>query len=315
MEIKSSRNKTIDFTAKEGAKYLERCLFLKEPQDNSQLDFSRIKDKTICANSFFAMKNLPAKSFPLIIVDPPYNLSKTYSSSKFEAKKSSQYEYYTKDWLSLVLPLLTDTGSIYICVDWQSSIIVGKVLSEMEDRHELFIRNRITWEREKGSGAKSNWKNCHEDIWFVTRSQEYTFNIDDVKVRRKVLAPYKENGVAKDWKKGNGENFRDTCPSNFWNDITIPFWSMSENTAHPTQKPEKLLAKLILASSNKGDIVFDPFAGSGSTAVSAKKLGRHWCTIEKEEQFCAWTEYRLERAETDKTIQGFEDGIFHMRNF
>ena len=85
---------------------------------------------------------------------------------------------------------------------------------------------------------------------------------------RKVIAPYKSDGVPKDWSETQNGKFRDTCPSNFWDDCSVPYWSMPENTAHPTQKPEKLLAKMILASSNKGDIVFDPFLGSGSTSVN-----------------------------------------------
>nr|MCR5034914.1 site-specific DNA-methyltransferase [Clostridia bacterium] len=103
-------------------------------------------------------------------------------------------------------------------------------------------------------------------------------------------------------------------PSNFWDDITIPFWSMPENTAHPTQKPEKLMAKLILASSNEGDLVFDPFAGSGTACVTAKKLGRHFIGIEKNEQYCVWAQQRLEMAEKEKGIQGYEAGVFWERN-
>ena len=89
---------------------------------------------------------------------------------------------------------------------------------------------------------------------------------------------------------------------------------MPENTAHPTQKPEKLLAKLILASSDPGGIVLDPFAGSGSTAVTAKKLGRRFVAIERSEQYCAWAEKRLELAETNPAIQGYADGVFWERN-
>ena len=89
---------------------------------------------------------------------------------------------------------------------------------------------------------------------------------------------------------------------------------MPENTAHPTQKPEKLLAKLILASSNPGDVVFDPFLGSGSTSVTAKKLGRRYVGIEANEQYCVWAEKRLEMAESNKIIQGYADGVFWERN-
>ena len=139
----------------------------------------------------------------------------------------------------------------------------------------LHVRNRITWEREKGRGAKANWKNNTEDIWFFTVGEEYHFDIEAVKVKRRVIAPYRnENGAPKDWQESANRNYRITHPSNIWSDITVPFWSMPENTEHPTQKPEKLVAKLILASSRPADIVFDPFLGSGTTVVVAKKLGR-----------------------------------------
>ncbi len=107
---------------------------------------------------------------------------------------------------------------------------------------------------------------------------------------------------------------RFTYPSNIWTDISIPFWSMPENTDHPTQKPEKLIAKLILASSNKGDVVFDPFLGSGTTAVTAKKLGRKFVGIEKEQEYVALAMKRLELADDNSEIQGYENGIFKARN-
>ena len=164
-------------------------------------------------------------------------------------------------------------------------------------------------------GALNNWINCLEDIWFFTKSKDYTFNINDVKIQRKVLAPYRdETGKAKDWNDSGDEKTRLTYPSNIWTDISIPFWSMPENTDHPTQKPEKLIAKLILASSNKGDVVLDPFLGSGTTAVTAKKLERKFIGIEKEQEYVALSQKRLDLAETNNTIQGYEGGVFKLRH-
>lgn len=176
------------------------------------------------------------------------------------------------------------------------------------------VRNRITWEREKGRGAQANWKNASEDIWFCTVSDNYTFNVEDVKLKKRVIASYRDGGVPKDWQETQDGNFRLTYPSNMWTDLTVPFWSMPENTEHPTQKPEKLLAKIILASSNKGDIVFDPFLGSGTTSVVAKKLDRNYLGIEQDNLYCCITEKRLEMAEQNKTIQGYSDNIFWERN-
>lgn len=299
---KAPRNRTIDFNIDEGKKYLDRCLGIADIEADC-------KSVTICGDSLEVMAKMPKKSVDLMIVDPPYNLSKDFGGNTFRKMKSQDYEDYTRSWLDLALPLLKDTGTVYVCCDWQSSMIIGAVLAE-----KLIIRNRITWQREKGRGAAKNWKNGMEDIWYCTVSEDYTFNLDAVKQRRRVLAPYRENGQAKDWQDTKDGKFRDSCPSNFWDDISVPFWSMPENTAHPTQKPEKLIAKLILASSNEGDLVFDPFLGSGTTSVVAKKLDRAYIGIEKNEQYCAWAEYRLEQAEENKEIQGIKDGVFWERN-
>jgi len=304
-KIKAGRNKTIDTSVDEGKKYLDRCIAIEKPID----DINSILDKTIIGNSFHVMGLLPEKSIDLIIADPPYNLTKSYHGTQFSRKKESEYEDYTRQWLSKAIPLLKDDGSIYVCCDWETSLIIGRILQEY-----LIVRNRITWQREKGRGAKANWKNGLEDIWFATKSNNYTFNLDAVKIRKKVIAPYRVDGKPKDWTETENGNYRDTCPSNFWDDITIPFWSMPENTAHPTQKSEKLVAKIMLASSNPGDIVFDPFLGSGTTSVTAKKLDRHYLGIELNEQYCIWTEQRLEMADNDDYIQGYVDGVFWERN-
>lgn len=301
---KADRNKTIDFPLDEGREYLNRCIYVSD-----DVDVAVIQNQIIVGDTFRILPHLPHGFVDLLIVDPPYNLSKNYHGNSFSKKKETEYREYTKAWLELVLPLLKPTASIYVCCDWKSSMVIGEVLQEYS-----CLRNRITWQREKGRGAKENWKNGMEDIWFSTVSEQYTFNVDAVKIRRKVVAPYRENGTPKDWEETEAGKFRNTCPSNFWDDITIPYWSMAENTAHPTQKPEKLMAKLILASSNPGDIILDPFSGAGTTAVTAKKLGRNFVGIELNELYCAWTQKRLEMAEEDKTIQGYRDGVFWERN-
>ena len=305
-KIKAPNNRTLDTDVKEGKKYLKQCL----KPGRKQLTAEEIRDRVILGDSFKVMGKLPKESFDLIIADPPYNLTKNFGGKIFGKRSRDEYEKFTEKWLVPALELLKPTGSMYVCCDWKSSMIIGGILAE-----HAYVRNRITWQREKGRGAARNWKNGLEDIYFVTKSEDYTFNLEAVKIRRRVMAPYRENGVPKDWQEAeNGKGFRDTCPSNFWDDITVPFWSMPENTPHPTQKPEKLIAKLILASSNEGDTVFDPFLGSGTTAVAAKKLGRHFVGIEESEQYCIFSQMRLERAERDKEIQGFSDGVFWERN-
>ena len=248
-------------------------------------------------------------SINLLILDPPYNLDKVFSTTKFTKTTVGEYTAYLEDILEAWYPKLKANATVYICGDWRTSISICNAASKF-----FTVRNRITWEREKGRGAKYNWKNCSEDIWFCTVGKEYTFNVGDVKLRRAVLAPYRKNGKPKDWIEAEKGRFRDTAPSNLMSDITIPFWSMPENTYHPTQKSEKLLAKLILASSNKGDLVCDPFLGSGTTAVVAKKLNRNFLAVEREKEYCVWAQKRILEAEKNKKIQGFVNGVFWERN-
>ena len=301
---KAARNKTIATPPEEGAEYLARCLTPDALEPGAP-----VRDVTINGDMLAVCPRRPRASAGLVIADPPYNLRKSYNGSVFSRKSAEEYEEYTRTWLAAVRPLLKEDGSIYVCCDWRSSPIIGLTLKEY-----FRLQNRITWQREKGRGALHNWQNGMEDIWFATRTDDYTFHVDAVKMRRRVRAPYRADGQPKDWEDTPDGKFRNTCPSNFWDDISVPYWSMPENTAHPTQKPEKLLAKLILASSDPGGIVLDPFAGSGSTAVTARKLGRRFVAIERSEQYCAWAEKRLEMAAENPAIQGYADGVFWERN-
>ncbi len=302
--MKGGRNKTLDTPLEAGAAYLARCISVTAPAS-----LPDVRDKTILGDAFDVLPLLPKGSVDLLIADPPYNRTKYYNGRRFSKTDAEAYADFTRRWLSLVQPLLKPDASVYVCCDWESSLVIGSVLPEF-----FTVRNRITWQREKGRGAAANWKNGMEDIWFATAGEDYVFHLDAVRQRRRVIAPYRVDGVPKDWQETAEGAFRDTCPSNFWDDITVPFWSMAENTAHPTQKPEKLLAKLLLASSDPGDLVLDPFLGSGSTSVTAKKLGRHYIGVEREAQYCLWAEQRLEMAESDVTIQGYADGVFWERN-
>lgn len=269
-----------------------------------------IKNRLIHQDLFSCVNYLPDQFIDLMIIDPPYNLNKKFGNSKFSKTSSESYEGWLDDWMKKLRRCLKATASIYVCCDWQSSKSVQTIL----EKH-FIVRNRITWEREKGRGANSNWKNCSEDIWFCTVSNDYHFDVEAVKLKRKVIAPYRHSsGEPKDWEETAIGNYRLTHPSNLWTDISIPFWSMPENTDHPTQKPEKLIAKLILASSRPNDFVFDPFFGSGTTGVVAKKLRRIFSGIEQEAEYCQMAIKRLKRSESDHVIQGYHDGYFWERN-
>jgi site-specific DNA-methyltransferase (adenine-specific) len=302
---KASRNQTLSCSAAELKRLSKKLLKLEKPATVAD-----IKDRLINQDLFAAAQSLPSEFADLIVLDPPYNLSKDFHGHLFKSREKLEYCSYFEEVIDALLPLLKPHGTVYVCSDWKTSILIAPILEE-----RLIVRNRITWEREKGRGAKSNWKNNTEDIWFCTRSDKYLFNVDAVKLKRKVIAPYRDTeGKPKDWDEGEDGNYRLTHPSNVWTDITIPFWSMPENTDHPTQKPEKLIAKLVLASTKPGDMILDPFLGSGTTAVVAKKLGRHFVGVEQNTEYGCWAQKRLAAVEKDPSIQGYAEGVFWDRN-
>lgn len=311
---RAKRNKTLLLTPEERTILPQlTCPYIEElsaKQKRELLSVKNIINKTVLGNLMDVIDYLPKEFADLIIIDPPYNLSKNFNGFRFNVQESADYLNYLRGWFKKVVSLLKPTGSLYLCGDWKCTAELNIVMREY-----LTVLNRITWQREKGRGASSNWKNGMEDIWFgVKDPNNYYFDVDSVKIKRKVLAPYKEEGKPKDWEETKHGKFRLTHPSNFWDDITVPYWSMPENTDHPTQKPEKLIAKLILASSKEGDIVFDPFLGSGTTSVTAKKLNRNYIGVEMNEDYVLYTQKRLQLAEVDSTIQGYSDGCFWERN-
>jgi site-specific DNA-methyltransferase (adenine-specific) len=302
---RAPRNRTITLSGEERERYSRKLLRL-----TGRVDAKKLTNTTINQDLFQVLDNLPTGFVDLLFIDPPYNLTKHFGSASFKETSPEEYASWVSSWLPRLMPILKPTASVYICSDWRSS----GVIQSIAEKH-FVIQNRITWEREKGRGAKRNWKNCSEDIWFCTVSKDFFFNAHAVRLKRRVIAPYKDaSGKPKDWDQTENGDFRLTGPSNLWTDLSVPFWSMPENTDHPTQKPEKLLAKVILASSREGDFVFDPFLGSGTNSVVARKLGRLYCGVEIDTEYCCLAEKRLAMAEFDNTIQGYSHGVFWERN-
>ena len=248
-EHKAKNNRTLILEESEIPALRERLLSM----NNISHDTS-VLNRTLNGDMLQMLEYVPENFADLIIIDPPYNLSKDFNGLKFNSRKESSYEEYLDSWFPKVCSKLKPDGSLYICCDWKCTASIQRAVEK-----ELCIMNRITWQREKGRGAKSNWKNSMEDIWFAVKNPDsYYFDVEAVKQKRRVIAPYKVNGKPKDWKEEEDGNYRMTCPSNFWDDISVPFWSMPENSDHPTQNPEKLYEKLILASCPKNGVVFDP---------------------------------------------------------
>jgi site-specific DNA-methyltransferase (adenine-specific) len=239
-------------------------------------------------------------SVDLFWLDPPYYISgnkntdvESIGRNSWDRQWNNSDEYleWTKSFLELAHKQLKSTGSLYVCISWQNSYLIHRALLETG----FFIKNRITWKRDKGRGSNTNWKSMHEDIFFATKHKnDYIFNINEVMVEKQVIAPYRnKDGSPKDWWINEaGEKVRMTYPGNLWTEFCVPYWSMKEvksyaitkqtplNTLqkHNTQKPKALVKKCILASSNEGDLVVDYFSGSGTTAIAAKELNRN-CVV------------------------------------
>ena len=194
LKKRAPRNRTLTVSPDERLRLMSK-LIVQRPR--AALD--RPAEGTILGDCRDWVGLLPRKYVDLLILDPPYNLDKEFNGRRFSRKGVGEYTAWLNEILSLLVPLLKPTATVYICGDWLTSVSVFSAAV-----NHLIVRNRISWEREKGRGAKRNWKNASEDIWYCTVSEEYTFNVDAVKLRRKVLAPYTDrNGSPKDWVKSD----------------------------------------------------------------------------------------------------------------
>ncbi len=223
-------------------------------------------------------KNIPAASVDLIFADPPYNVGKQFGSFIDKWSSSEQYIDWCKKWISLCISKLTSTGSIYVMTSTQAMPYIDIYL-----RKQLNILSRIMWCYDSsGVQAKKYYGSMYEPIIYCVKNlKHYTFNAEAIEVeaktgaqrrlfdyRKTIPAPYNTKKI----------------PGNAWNFPRVRY-RMNEYENHPTQKPEILLERIILASSNVGDVVLDPFAGSFTTCAVAKKLNRLTIGIESQSEY------------------------------
>ena len=188
-KVRASRNRTLTVSEAEVAVLRERILCIDNI--NESTDFI---NKTINANLFDVIRYIPDNFADLIIIDPPYNLTKNFNGIFFFEMSGADYDKYLESWFYEVCKKLKPNGSLYMCGDWKCTSAIQRIIEK-----ELTIMNRITWQREKGRGAKGNWKNSMEDIWFAVKNpKNYYFNVDAVMSKKRVIAPYKVDGKPKD---------------------------------------------------------------------------------------------------------------------
>jgi site-specific DNA-methyltransferase (adenine-specific) len=166
------RNRTIQITKEDSETFDKKLITLSE-----NVSLSTLINKTINQDIFEAIEFIPDTFIDLLFIDPPYNMNKKFGASKFKESSIADYTEWLDNLISKLDRCLTPTASIYICGDWKSSTSIHQVMEKY-----FIVRNRITWEREKGRGAKTNWKMNSEDIWFGTKSIKYFYNPDAVKL-------------------------------------------------------------------------------------------------------------------------------------
>ncbi len=236
----------------------------------------------LCGDATQEMAQLPDACVDLLIADPPYNLGKDYGNN-LDQKAWREYESFTRTWLTQAIRLLKPTGSIYV---FMGARFISRLFLILEEEFGLNFNGWITWHYTQGMGRKTGFSPRHEDILYFTRSPQFTFNLDEVRIPQKY---YRERN-----------NMAGANPGDVWTFSHVHYCS-AEREAHPTQKPEALLERIIRASSNPGDLVLDPFVGSGTTCRVAQVLGRNWLGIDLNPEYIIMSRRRLEAA-----FEGFD---------
>ena len=212
--------------------------------------------RLICGDAAEEMKKLPDKSVDLIATDPPYNLNKNYGNNQ-DNLNFHQYLDFTRHWLSEATRVLKDTGSIYIFMGMR---YISYLYIILEQEMGMTFNSWITWFYTQGSGKTKGFSPRHDDILLFTKDpKKFTFHLDAVRVPQKYYRSV--------------NNMRGANPGNVWEFSHMHYCSQNRKK-HPTQKPEGLFERMILASSDEGDTVLDPFVGSGTLARVCQQTGR-----------------------------------------
>lgn len=230
--------------------------------------------KILYGDAIKKMQELKSKSVDLIIADPPYNLGKDYGNGS-DTKNFEEYIQFTKKWTKEVTRIVKQTGTIYVFMGFRFISYLYKIL---EKENSLNFVNWICWHYTQGMGKKKGFSPRHDDILIFTNSKKYTFNLDSIRVPQKYYR--------------SRNNMRGANPGDVWGFSHIHY-CQDNRQDHPTQKPEGLIERMVLASSNEGDLVVDPFSGSGTTIRVCQQLNRNCIGIELNEDYVEMTKKRL----------------------
>lgn len=227
------------------------------------------------------LKKLQDSSVDLIISDPPYILGKNYENhSDFGDRK--EYMEFTNNWILESKRVLKDSGTIYVFMGVR---LISDIFNILENNKFIF-NSWITWHYTQGLGKKKGFSPRHDDILMFTKTKKFKFNLDAIRIPQKYYR--------------SRNNMKGSNPGDVWR-FSHVHYSNPNRQDHPTQKPEGVIERMILTSSNEGDIVVDPFSGSGTTLRVAQQLNRNAIGFEITKKYVEQTKARLKQS-----FEGFD---------
>jgi len=284
-----------------------------ERSEGSRPEFDIIPfdtNRLICGDNLVELQKIDSGCIDLVYIDPPFFSKRNYEAASHQDAKAQSFvdkwegglnEYL--DWMRLRLKALhralKQTGSFYLHCDWHAGHYL-KVICDEIFGYEHF-QNEIVWCYRTGGASKKRWSRKHDSILFYTKSDKYTFNVPKERI-------YYKKRFFTDRIDERGQHYADVQPVDWWQ-IKAVINLSNERLDYPTQKPEALLEKIILASSNEGDIVLDAFCGSGTTLAVAQRLGRRWIGIDISESAIEIAGQRVGTGSTGVTARGFCFGL------
>ena len=229
----------------------------------------------ICGDAVDELKKIPDESINLIVTDPPYNLNKNYGNNQ-DNLNSEDYLNFSRQWLFESKRVLKNDGSIYVFMGVRYISFIYMIL---EQELKMSFNSWITWHYTQGIGKTRGFSPRHDDILFFTKQpKNFTFNLDAVRVPQKYYRSV--------------NNMLGTNPGDVWQFSHVHYCNKNRKS-HPTQKPEAIFVRMILASSNENDVVLDPFVGSGTSLRVCQQTNRRGIGIDINPDYVAMTEERL----------------------
>ncbi|MBP7999519.1 MAG: site-specific DNA-methyltransferase [Chloroflexi bacterium] len=232
------------------------------------------EQKIVLGDALEKISDFPSEFFDLIIADPPYNLGKDYGNNH-DIKGFDDYLDFSRRWIGACQRVLKSNGTIYVFMGFR---FISYLYDILDREYNFFFNNWIVWHYTQGMGKTRGFSPRHDDVLMFTKGKDFVFNLDDVRVPQKY---YRDRN-----------NMRGANPGDVW-EFSHVHYSNGNRQEHPTQKPEGLMERMVLASSNSGDWVLDPFSGSGTTLRVCQQLQRNGVGIEINPDYVTMTQKRL----------------------